>query len=498
MDVLECKVCYENYDCISRKPLSFFCGHTYCSACIEDMLAKGISGCPGCRKPHLATDLQNLPVNYSIMELLEAVEQTSADTLQASLSETLVKPPQTSAGICEDHGNYLVFFCDTCEKWICRDCTIIDHQDSKGHIVVSIKAALAKRKHNSLKEITNMENSQEQLHNNFHIYLEELKTETTLLEKLSKNVKKAIQFSFEEQDRVKKVMAEGEHLRLQISAAQHQLNDVMTYDDMNTAFSRLGECKNYCEKWTSESNQLLMSLDNKNNFFKWALMMTNMAENKDSKSKTPFIYLIHQDKIKPRFAAIELKNGRLHLYSLQNTIPPSDALIFPYERVREMIGVAGALAFFKLSWHDNKGGFIYIRIGEYSRRADNFLLLCTGEHGPSYAGSTFQNIYYIGRCGEYIEAGDYEKNDGTGGLPLLEELEYAEQVKQTITCGTVAGKDRHKKTASMFRIYTKDSPGYFDRIFAHIESGFDVMREAVKQKTIGEVMIRECGVVLAP
>lgn len=497
MDVLECKVCFENYETVCRKPRSFGCGHTYCSVCIEDMLTKGIENCPGCRQPHKATTITNLPVNYSIMDLLVHVEQSGAEISTANFSETLAKAPQTTAGVCDDHGNHMLFYCTTCSKWICRDCTIIEHQDSKGHSVITIKAALAKKKHEGIKEISSAESHREKHSASLKEYMEELKTETVMLERLNEHVKKAMKFSLEEQDRTKQIMAEGEHLQLQVSTTKQQLTEALIYDDVSGAISRASNCQDDFTKWTTNSSSLLMTLDNRNNFLKWLMMMTCMSESINGETSSA-VYFVEEVKGGSRFAALTLHMGRLHLHSLTDTPPPSDAIVLPYSRVQELIDVSGALPFLKLAWSSDQKGYVYVRLGEYSRRAHNFLLLCTGEQGPTYAGSHLIQVHWIGRCGEYIECGDYEKKDGTGGAPLLEGLEYDGKLKQLIVCGTVAAKNRGTTNASMFKIYTRDSPGYLDKgVFGCIETGMDVLRKALCEKNINDVMVLDCGVVIS-
>ena len=49
-------------------------------------------------------------------------------------SKALVKP-----AFCANHANEIVkLYCDTCEKTICRDCTIVDHRDHKYNLVADV------------------------------------------------------------------------------------------------------------------------------------------------------------------------------------------------------------------------------------------------------------------------------------------------------------------------------------------------------------------------
>jgi cyclophilin family peptidyl-prolyl cis-trans isomerase len=60
---------------------------------------------------------------------------------------------------------------------------------------------------------------------------------------------------------------------------------------------------------------------------------------------------------------------------------------------------------------------IELRPDKAPRLCNNFTMLCTGERGYGYSGSK------IFRClpGWWIQAGDFESNDGEGGKSALEE-----------------------------------------------------------------------------
>ncbi|XP_042221997.1 uncharacterized protein LOC121866410 [Homarus americanus] len=496
MDVLECQVCFEKYNSVNRKPHSVTCGHSFCSVCLTDMMKNGLSSCPHCRKALNTSTLDTIPVNYSILSLVEAVERTSIDLSSLGVSEAPVRPPKEAAGVCDDHGNYLVFFCTTCDKWICRDCTVIEHEKT-AHKVISIKAMLHEKKKENTTNLESMENQSKQQIGDLVDYLKELQTERSMLEKMKEQIKKAIELSLEEQDRVKQTLTEGEQLQCQLSAAKVYLSDATTLDEVNNAVTGTGSFKQCYEQWTCDSTSRLMSHNNRNNFLKWVMMMVSGSDVKEGVHGGRAIYLVQEVEGNTLAAPLTLHHGRLHLHALISKQPPEDAVILPYSRVRNLVDASSALTFLQLAWGSNTGNHVYIRMSGNTKRGQNFLLLCTGERGPSYSGSHLTLAHWLGRCGEYVEGGDYENDNGTGGAPLLDDLEYDGELKQPITCGVVSARSRSIKSASMFKIYTKDSPGYFDKgVFGSVEIGMNVMREVVMQKKITTVEVWDCGVVI--
>ena len=52
------------------------------------------------------------------------------------------KPEQKEMESCHKHSNQpKSFFCETCKKAICRDCTVLDHKEAAGHVIVDVSEA---------------------------------------------------------------------------------------------------------------------------------------------------------------------------------------------------------------------------------------------------------------------------------------------------------------------------------------------------------------------
>ena len=72
---IECSVCIQLYDGTSRKPRMMSCGHTYCEECLAKLYNKPDIRCPTCRKRETRRNMRNLPLNYSIISLIDVICQ---------------------------------------------------------------------------------------------------------------------------------------------------------------------------------------------------------------------------------------------------------------------------------------------------------------------------------------------------------------------------------------------------------------------------------------
>ena len=179
---LKCSVCLDLYEI----PLLLPCLHTYCKKCVEGILRKSIDktqktlSCPQCRKDHVLPEggvcsfpSDQVLANEVQAHALKTVVKSSSDMKQKQCTMCTEDDPPTS--YCASCGKYLCDFCHkahkrqvdfrshkvtplselgpediltmekplhcqlhtgeviklyckTCNKLICRDCTIVDHR----------------------------------------------------------------------------------------------------------------------------------------------------------------------------------------------------------------------------------------------------------------------------------------------------------------------------------------------------------------------------------
>jgi len=67
----ECPICLEDYDSKNKKPMVMECGHSVCYTCLTSILRTS-KKCPF-DKRELANLLQNYPVNWTFLEILNSI-----------------------------------------------------------------------------------------------------------------------------------------------------------------------------------------------------------------------------------------------------------------------------------------------------------------------------------------------------------------------------------------------------------------------------------------
>ncbi|XP_076444329.1 tripartite motif-containing protein 59-like [Babylonia areolata] len=146
---LKCLICREAYNDKDKLPKMLPCHHTFCLDCLCQMfrvegefrqsLTSAFRGmpmavkiqCPTCRDGLITSEaeLRRLPNDHTIMELLTFVKDTGRNDVQYC-SKHQMQP--------------LNFFCEPCIQPVCCDCTVIDHKELKGHVVINVEEALLK------------------------------------------------------------------------------------------------------------------------------------------------------------------------------------------------------------------------------------------------------------------------------------------------------------------------------------------------------------------
>ena len=70
---MECKICFEPFDSKYFIPkLLPKCGHSFCRICLERLMNKKSNvNCPVCREMTINYKDNNLPTNYSLLEIMD-------------------------------------------------------------------------------------------------------------------------------------------------------------------------------------------------------------------------------------------------------------------------------------------------------------------------------------------------------------------------------------------------------------------------------------------
>ena len=141
--ISDCKICYNSYNSKERKPKMLFCGHTFCSICIQAILEGRVyeTICPTCRR-RISCSFSQLPINYSLLDLVNCIEDDEENDSDDSIVE------------CTKHSQSIEAWCKRSELWLCKTCVQHHtHMDmtSTSDCIVDSQVALEELKTRVLK-----------------------------------------------------------------------------------------------------------------------------------------------------------------------------------------------------------------------------------------------------------------------------------------------------------------------------------------------------------
>ena len=127
-DQLNCLVCLDTY----TDPKQLQCHHVYCQTCLVRLVVRDQQGqlvltCPTCRQvtPVPASGVAGLQPAFHINHLLDILEEH--------------KKAKEGALYCADHQEReLELYCDTCEKLVCLQCVIKEHNGHKYNLLKDV------------------------------------------------------------------------------------------------------------------------------------------------------------------------------------------------------------------------------------------------------------------------------------------------------------------------------------------------------------------------
>jgi len=74
MNSLECPICYLPYTLCQRRPRIMSCGHAGCEKCYRELFNRGIKLCPVCKVLSKAKRVEDLPINFGLLSVMESTK----------------------------------------------------------------------------------------------------------------------------------------------------------------------------------------------------------------------------------------------------------------------------------------------------------------------------------------------------------------------------------------------------------------------------------------
>ena len=105
-----CDICFDDFGEGKRCPRMLQCGHSYCHECIDKFIKSRSSCCPKCKKKITYLEVNQVPVNYSLVSLLKEDGPTFVESKE---------DPLVSDGKCSKHNIPNHFMCMNCNLLVC-------------------------------------------------------------------------------------------------------------------------------------------------------------------------------------------------------------------------------------------------------------------------------------------------------------------------------------------------------------------------------------------
>ncbi|XP_064100973.1 uncharacterized protein LOC135211614 isoform X2 [Macrobrachium nipponense] len=210
------------------------------------------------------------------------------------------------------------------------------------------------------------------------------------------------------------------------------------------------------------------------------------------------IYAIKEDNDHFMSAVMSLQDGRMFLHTLRDQPAPSTRTL-KYSDMVALLDTSSTTAFMDLAWAGMVRGRVLITLYTNTAAGQIFLKLCTGEQGPTYANTSFLEVKYKGKPGEYVLAGG-NLNTAEVHNKMFNGSEVGDIMCQTTSkAGLVWGRSPLDISCfGQFSITTRN-PSHamtYMQVLGKVRRGLEVVAAAAQIKDITEVKVVDCGVLV--
>ncbi|XP_050739177.1 tripartite motif-containing protein 65-like [Eriocheir sinensis] len=504
----ECPVCMTGYDGTVQRPRTLPCGHTVCTLCIEELKVQGRVACPECRVRHAVPEGVQFPVNYSVEALIgmmrdspppsagEGAAAAAGKKEAAGLSKKMRSSLQEQEAIvvaaitaCREAQSQLGQYQTTLAGWGERQQQLEDRLLELVDQSRSARELLQQEESRAAAKEEELKKGEQGL----QALLETLRTLTTeqelfvaMLEVFcctggTKQAVKECREGFPDASTVTTARKVNVASSAALEAVQAALETLPTEEPRPQADSDSTVMDRLHLIWTGS----LMAED-----------LRSLTQPARRLLEAGRVFAVYQAEGQRRHARISLEAGQLCLHALKDHPLPRGAATL---QVSEVVPPSPpCTVFLDLSWPGKAPRRVQIRLSPDTTRGRQFLLLCTGQRGPSYVNTRLFQVVRKGEAGEFVKGGDYESNDGEGSSVLLPGLDKGAYCN-SVQAGDVFGLGWNYRTPEengQFGIRTRKCAGKSMFVFGEVVDGLHVVAKAAQHRDIKEVTVADCGVVL--
>ncbi|XP_068227237.1 uncharacterized protein [Palaemon carinicauda] len=535
----ECGICNEVFDEIQNCPKNLPCSHCICMQCIDQLIKNERKLCPFCRRPFEESSAQAFATNLTVLGLVKYVSELEA-SIQGRHQQTDLDPFVNLLKNCRlENREITLVNIERCKQSATQVMKAIQNNDE---LIGKLRSLNDKLRKNVLGVIKGIESSNsEQIaylqHENESLMkqLDSLGHQETHIQDTDIKLENALDFTTSG-----KFIDEAKEIN---STFNTFVEDLTEFVDNNK------KSRNSIAKAVEKLNCEVAAIEE--------ILSSRAAEDNEEVSLTPgMVAMAYEEDVpgiltidyfrklrKPLLQAIEggrvyatpgkLERfgsskqrpgystsdigqifakvrfdecGQLCLHHLEETTLPSPCHLIKFSELLELVDNSSRLAFIELGARGRSlGRRLWIRLFPDTIKAQQFALLCTGEKGPCYAGTT---VFAVANRGhkkeESVCFGDYEWNNGSGGKAILQDIDWElEVVKEvydrTWEAGIVSCSEPEHR-AAQFAITTQnwcetECIGGFGKL----ERGLSILNEVISEfSDIKECFIHDCGIALFP
>ncbi|XP_045611126.2 nuclear factor 7, ovary [Procambarus clarkii] len=497
MNELTCPLCDERYT-DARTPRNLGCGHTYCTFCVQQVIAKD-RRCPECRLIFSCAGATDLPVNYPLLRMARGFLPSASQSASSSSAVPPLSGREMDAGQCRAHEAIMYFWCDTCRKFVCRDCLVLDHNAVPlGNCrILSITQAIEKIKITQLEKSTTKGQSLRDFKDSINNFISKLdgkkekceETQEKLRQKLQEEADKAQVIEIEKNEAFEK-LTEIDKLLESLNQKESALLGANTVQEISEEVQASGEVLDVAEMFqTHERQRQVHSISTILNYGRQCLVVELGQEE---------VYAAREELGCPRrWARVSLHQHKAHLHDLRDTPPPPHAITIPWECVRNLVSEDSATVFLEVAVDGEPRGRIYLTMFGNTPRGRQFVYLCSGERNHSYRNNKSLGVFRLDKPGEFISIEGCKNADGTPASALVDGITSGGLHTRPIVLGLLSGPPLAHTHQTLFNICLQEKPNKSDLSgFGRVVGGMEILRSVSRHVPASGVTVRDCGLVI--
>ncbi|XP_068226636.1 putative leucine-rich repeat-containing protein DDB_G0290503 isoform X3 [Palaemon carinicauda] len=468
--VLECGVCTNPFS-EEHCPKILPCSHTFCCRCIEEIISNQTKACPFCREEFTASSTDDLLFNRTV---LEAAKQFLPFDKEQKIS---------SRGSGMSFGNFNKDLRENFIKKAIDNCNEVTFQMMHDIFILM-------RMNSDILQANKVILGLKEKLNEIEIFNKDI---LYTIDENIKQLKKKCDVINEDVRRFK-----GYDARLKAAEDFTSAGAIMdnSIDDLHNVQAKVLEIKELLRENEQKTGDIVKEI------IKMQTNLRNVAEEIDKivEEDLPKVLAVKPLEGRHRIGTVKIgSKNRVFMSHLEEGDTQVTNCAIKFE---SLMPKTSRRVFLDLGTDGRFLGRMIIKVIDEGNLALNFLHMCAGDLGPSYANSSIFGIGMLGDPGENVGFGDYVVEDGTTARPVLLGVDWKRESKKDIYDNTIAREgevrgwlDHACKDVSRFYIVLKEKSGWTHRDrLGVVEEGLQVLKDAIRlYPNFREIKIVDCG-----